>query len=223
MKYYPVNLDIRNRACLVVGGGGVGTRKVLGLLRCGALVHVVSPEVTEKILDLASENRIVLKRRGYRSSDLEGKFLVIGATSDMALNRGISRDAEHLNMLCNIADVPDVCNFILPSVVNRGDLILAISTSGRSPAFAKDLRRQLESQFGPEYAEFLDIMGAIRKRLLQEAHEPEAHKPLFERLIAGGLLGKVKNGESAAIDSLLHAVLGEGYTLASLMGVDADA
>ncbi|MFH0996676.1 MAG: bifunctional precorrin-2 dehydrogenase/sirohydrochlorin ferrochelatase [Pseudomonadota bacterium] len=213
MKYYPVNLDIRRRSCLVVGGGAVGTRKVRTLLDCGAAVTVVSPEVTDPIAVLAGENRISLKQRPYQASDLDGVFLVIGATDNMALNRAIHDDAGKQGILCNIADQPDLCNFILPSVIDRGDLIIAISTSGKSPAFARRLRKQLEAQFGPEYAGFLKLMGAVRKILLEQTRNPEAHRRVFESLIDQGLLECVRNDDKDRIDILLISVLGpeHGY------------
>ena len=143
MRYYPINLDIQNRGVLVVGGGGVGTRKVKTLLDCGARVTVVSREVSAKLQALAASGEINLEQRSYRSEDLTGMFLVIGATNEMKLNRKISNDAEQLNTLCNIADRPEVCNFILPSIVRRDDLVITISTSGKSPAMAKKLRKAL--------------------------------------------------------------------------------
>ena len=144
MEYYPVNLDIKKRKCLVVGGGRVGTRKVLTLLDCGARVTVVSPDAKEKLIELANSGAITLEKRQYRETDLDGIFLVIGTTDDEELNHQISIAAEKHNMLCNIADRPKVCNFILPSIVNRGDLTISISTSGKSPALAKKLRMELE-------------------------------------------------------------------------------
>jgi len=211
MRYYPVNLDIKNRACLVIGGGGVGTRKVKTLVECGAEVTVVSPEVSAQLEKMAGDNLIFLEKRAYRATDLQGKFLVIGATDDEALNRRIHADAEGLNTLCNIADRPEICNFILPAIVNRGDLVIAVSTSGKSPAYAKKLRKELEKQFGEEYGPLLRLMGAIRERLLSEKHEPEAHKPLFEKLIAAGLLDLIRENQTGQIDALLQEVLGQGY------------
>ena len=210
MKYYPVNLDIRRQSCLVVGGGAVGTRKIKMLLDCGASVTVVSPEVTDPISVLAGENRILLKLRPYQTSDLDGVFLVIGATDNKELNRAIHADAVKHGKLCNIADQPDLCNFILPSIIERGDLIIAISTSGKSPAFARRLRKQLEVQFGPEYAEFIKLMGVVRKILLEQTHNPEAHRRVFESLIDQGLLECIRDGDKAQIDSILISVLGPG-------------
>ena len=211
MKYYPINLDIRHHSCLVVGGGTVGTRKVMTLLDCGAAVTVVSPEVTNRISVLAQENRISLKQRPYQASDLDGVFLVIGATDLKDLNRTVHDDARKQGKLCNIADRPDLCNFILPSIIEQGDLIIAISTSGKSPAFARRLRKQLEAQFGPEYAEFLKLMGTVRKISLERSRDPEAHRGVFENLIDQGLLECIRNGDKVQIDNMLISVMGPGH------------
>ena len=217
MRYYPIHLDIKNRNCLVVGGGGVGTRKVDNLLKCGARVAVVSPEISSKLQDLSKSEPLTLKFRPYRSTDLEGMFLVIGATDDENLNQQISKDAEKSNTLCNIADRPEVCNFILPSIVRRGDLVITISTSGKSPALAKQLRQNLETQFGQEYTEFLLLLGAIRKKLLSEAHEPEAHKDLFNKLIDSDLIELMQSDKTEEINSLLCNILGDGYKIEDLL------
>ncbi len=219
MRYYPVYLDIQNRNCLVVGGGSVGTRKVMMLLTCGANVTVVSLAATKKLQELSKNGVIELKERPFQTADLDDRFLVIGATDNQELNRQIHAEAERRGLLCNIADRPEACNFILPSVVNRGDFIIAISTSGKSPAFAKKMRKHLEKEFGNEYAEFLNLMGAIRKKLLSEDHEPEAHKHLFEQLIERDLVQMIKEGKTENINSLLHEILGEGYEFESLMKI----
>jgi precorrin-2 dehydrogenase/sirohydrochlorin ferrochelatase len=218
MRYYPAYLDIQKRKCLVVGGGPVGTRKVKMLLKCGASVTVISPVVSQQLKNLADSGAITLHGRSYRSADLAGIFLVIGATDDEKFNRQISKDANRLNLLCNIVDRPQDCNFILPSIVSRGDLIISISTSGKSPALAKKLRKSLEDQFGEEYALFLQLLGAIRKKLLRRSHEPEAHKKLFEQLINSGLVDMIRDNKTADINALLFKVLGEGYAFEDLIG-----
>ncbi len=218
MRYYPAYLDIQKRKCLVVGGGPVGTRKVKMLLKCGASVTVISPVVSQQLKNLADSGAITLHGRSYRSADLAGIFLVIGATDDEKLNRQISEDANRLNLLCNIADRPQDCNFILPSIVRRGDLTISISTSGKSPALAKKLRKSLEDQFGEEYAVFLQLIGAIRKKLLRRSHEPEALKKLFEQLINSGLADMIRDNKTADINALLFKVLGEGYAFDDLIG-----
>ncbi|MBA3016693.1 MAG: bifunctional precorrin-2 dehydrogenase/sirohydrochlorin ferrochelatase [Proteobacteria bacterium] len=221
MRYYPVSLDIQNRKCLVVGGGSVGARKVMTLLECGAIVTVVSPDVAEELLELAEKKMIELKKRPYKPSDIDGIFLVIGATDNEKLNWQINKDAERQNKLCNIADRPEACNFILPSIVNRGNLVIAISTSGKSPAFAKKMRQDLEKEFGEEYDEFLQLMGAIRKKALSEKHEPEAHKQLFEQLINRGLIDMIRDHDEERINSLLLEIFGEGYRFEELMKADS--
>ncbi|MFZ1986273.1 MAG: bifunctional precorrin-2 dehydrogenase/sirohydrochlorin ferrochelatase [Desulfatitalea sp.] len=218
MRYYPICLDIKERLCLVVGGGQVGTRKVHTLLDCRARVTVVSPEATEELAALARQGRIVWEQRAYRAGDQDGAFLVIGATDVEALNSRIHQDAEGAGRLCNIADQPERCNFVLPAIIQQGDLMIAVSTSGKSPAFAKHLRRLLEAQFGPEYAIFLDLMGAVRQRLLQQAHAPEAHKPIFEQLITQGLLEMIRSDDRQGIDRLLAEVVGPGFRYEDLIG-----
>jgi precorrin-2 dehydrogenase/sirohydrochlorin ferrochelatase len=216
MRYYPVFLDVLDKNCLVIGGGHVGTRKVMTLLECGARVTVISPVVTPEIQALTDQQKVTLKTRPYCAADLEGMFLVIGATDDENLNRKVQFDAERQQKLCNIADRPQACNFILPSVINRGDLTIAISTAGKSPAFAKKLRRDLEKKFGDEYAEMLAIMGAVRAKLLLQAHAPEAHKPLFEQMINSDLLEAITKGDRRRIDDLLLDIFGEGFGLEDL-------
>ena len=217
MQYYPVNLNVKNRNCLVVGGGRVGTRKVRTLLECGARVTVISPKATPELEQLAGQGQIQWHTRDYRASDLDDAFMVIGATDDQRLNRNIHQDAEMAQRLCNIADQPDLCNFILPAIMRQGDLMISVSTAGKSPAFAKYLRQQLEKQYGPEYGALLHLMGAIRKRLLAEEHAPEAHKTLFEQLIGGGLLEMIRSDDRNNINSLLTRVLGPGFDYQALM------
>ena len=221
MRYYPICLDIQERRCLVVGGGQVGTRKVRTLLECGARVTVVSPEGTPELTEMAQKGRIVWERRDYRDGDQAGAFLVIGATDVETLNSRIQQEAEAAGRLCNIADQPERCNFVLPAVIQKGDLMIAVSTSGKSPAFAKHLRRLLEGQFGPEYAIFLDLMGAVRQRLLAEAHAPEAHKPIFEQLISRGLLEMIRHDDRPAINQMLAEVVGADFQYEDLLGEDA--
>jgi precorrin-2 dehydrogenase/sirohydrochlorin ferrochelatase len=215
-RYYPVNLDITGRPCLVVGGGPVGARKAATLVDCGAAVTVASPKMCKELVEMEKAGSARLLRQEYDSSLMEGAFLVIGATDDEAINRQISLDANARGVLCNIADRPALCNFVLPAIVRRGDLMLAVSTAGQSPAFAKRLRKELTEKYGPEYADFLEIMGQVRKRLLAEAHAPEEHKDLFEKLIDEGLLEMAKKKDVEAVDRLLTSILGPDYCVGNL-------
>jgi precorrin-2 dehydrogenase/sirohydrochlorin ferrochelatase len=215
-RYYPLFLDINERACLVVGGGNVGARKAKGLLAAGARVVVVSPVMDAALEALLPDERLSLKKRAYRPSDMAGVFLVIGATDQAELNRRIKRDAQAAKALCNVADQPQLCDFILPAVVNQGDLALAITTGGRSPALAKRLRRELQGQFGPEYAELTALLGAIRTRLLATGHDPEGHRRVLNALLDEDILGLLRAGHIADINALLKKILGPGYDYKSL-------
>lgn len=213
MRYYPVNLDVHDKECLVVGGGSVGERKVNALLECGAIVTLITTRATPRLEELASQGRIVWKHRGYKPSDLDGKLLVIGATDDKKVNEKISKDAAALGLLCNIADRPAACSFVLPATVRQGDLLIAISTSNKSPAVAKRIRQTLMRQFGPEYAALLNLMGAVRRRLLTDGKSPEAHKRKFETLLDRGIVEMLRDNRSGDVDTLLTEVLGEGFAL----------
>ncbi|MDJ0782972.1 MAG: bifunctional precorrin-2 dehydrogenase/sirohydrochlorin ferrochelatase [Desulfosarcinaceae bacterium] len=217
MRYYPLCIDLDGRTCLVVGGGRVGARKVKRLLASGARVTVISPKMTADLEALGSHERLTLEKRPYSALDMKDAFLVFAATNDGALNRRIRQEAARQRILCNIADQPELCDFILPAVVNQGDLTLAITTAGSSPALAKRLRRQLASQFGPEYARLTALLGAIRRRLLAEGHDPDGHRQRFNALLDGGLLELLKENRTAEVDALLAAVLGPDYDLEGLL------
>jgi len=217
MRYYPVYLDMRGRNALVVGGGAVGSRKVETLLRAGARVTLVSPQVTETIRLLADAGRLTWHTRGYQSQDVADMFLVFSATDDPDLNRRIEEDAARQHALCNFATQPDRGQFILPSIIERGDLLVSISTSGKSPAVARRLRQDLETYFGEEYVPFLRLMGAVRERLLAREHAPDDHRKAFGQLIDGGLLALVKAGDRHGINRLLKSVLGDGFDGERLM------
>lgn len=210
MRYYPVFMDIKDKHCLVVGGGKVGARKTATLLKCGALVTVVS-QVLSSAFDKLSHASLTLKPKPYEPDDVSGMFFVFAATDNAKLNQSVKEDAARLNILCNIADSPDQSDFILPSIVQRGDLILGISTSGKSPAAAKRIRQELDLNFGEEWGPFLTFMGKLREKLLASGHAPDAHKKIFHTLMDKGVLELIKHHEDHKIDEILNEVLGPGY------------
>lgn len=213
MRYYPVFLDVSGKKCLVAGGGRVGTRKAKMLFKCGAQVTVISLEFSSQLTEFAKTHPVTLKNKAYEEADTEKAFLVIAATGDRALNLKIKNDANHLNILCNIADQPEESDFLVPSVVNRGDLSIAISTSGKSPALAKKLREDLEKAFGWEYASGLMLLGRLREKLLQESHDPEGHKTIFEILVHQGLIQLLREGALERVETLLYEATGKAYKL----------
>ena len=216
MRYYPIFLKVENRSCLVVGGGEVGARKVETLVNCGASVGVVSPEVVPWLEEEIRKGTVELVGSHYQEDQLQGCFLVIAATDDMELNCRIARDAEQRRILCNVVDYPKEGDFILPALVQRGALTLAVSTSGKSPALARELRQDLEQRFGMEYAHFLELMGAVRNRVLEESQDFRANKEKFNQLVKSDLLELVRRRDYEGVDRLLRTVLGPGYSLQEL-------
>ncbi len=182
-NFYMACLDVAGRRCVVVGGGSVGVEKAAGLVTCGAAVTVVSPELDPSFASLAVEWR----QGRYRRSDLRGAFLVIAATSDRAVNERVSRDAEARGMLCNVADVPELCNFILPAVHREGPIAVAVSTGGASPALAKRLRSQIAELVGPEHAELAEELRAMRPAVKERFPTYEERRDYFEELVTARL------------------------------------
>ena len=220
MKYYPVYLDLKDRECIVVGGGEVGARKALGLERCGARVRVISRDFSEKF-NLGDRPTLKLENRPYEEKDLENAFLVFAATDNGALNRQIREDARKAGALCCLADAPELGDFILPAVMEQGDLVCAVSTSGTSPALAKKIKKELAGMFGPEYGIFLALMGNIRKRLLEAGHDPDRHRKVFTTLVEKDLPDLIAAGDKETIDSILKDLLGREYDYQSLVSQES--
>lgn len=216
MRYYPVSLDINCRACVVVGGGAVAIRKVNSLLKAGALVTVITPEAAKGLTALAVKGKINLIKRGYKKGDLKGAYLVVSATGEQAINKAVFEEAKKRNALINVVDAPELCTFIVPSVVDKGSLTIAVSTSGKSPLFAKALREELEKKFGREYAVFTELLGAVRSKLLKEGLDYDKKERVINRLIKSPVLGFLKRGDTCAVEKLLNVILGKGVTLKKL-------
>ncbi|MDD2605002.1 MAG: bifunctional precorrin-2 dehydrogenase/sirohydrochlorin ferrochelatase [Desulfobacterales bacterium] len=220
MTTYPILLDLRNRRCLVVGGGEVAQRKVHGLLAAEAAVTVVSPAASAVLTRLASAGNIVWHPRVYRRGDLVGMRLVIAATDQPAVNRQVADDALAQGVLCNVIDQSAAGDFTVPSVIRRGDLVLTVSTSGQSPALSRHLRKALEARFGNEYEVFLHIMGAVRRRLLALEHDPETRRALFARLVTAEIPEAIRQGRRDEVQRRLNAILGPAYDASLLEFID---
>ena len=184
--YYPVFLNLKDRKVVVVGGGKVAERKILALLRSGADLTVISPEITGKIEREKKRGGIKHIRRQYQKGDLRGVFLVIAATDSSAINEKISHDAR---CLVNIVDTPRLCNFIVPSVMKRGAMTIAISTGGISPALSRSIRKELEKLYQPEFSEYLESLRSIRAEALKEIGDERRRADFLKSLASGEMLG----------------------------------
>jgi precorrin-2 dehydrogenase/sirohydrochlorin ferrochelatase len=192
---FPMFVKLVGRNCLVVGAGSVAESKIPGLLEAGARVRVVAPEASAAVSQWAGLGRITWEQSSFKPADLDGTFLVVAATSSSALNEAIFREARQRGVLCNAVDDPEHCDFYYPAVVRRGALQLAISTGGHSPALAQRLRRELEEQFGPEYAEWVEQLGRAREQVSFRNLEPEARRKLLHELASREAFAAVPAGK----------------------------
>lgn len=207
---YPVFLNIRARLCIVIGGGSVAERKVKGLLGEGAQVRVISPDVTEGLAVLAGEGKIEWRKKVYAAGDLEKAFLVFAATSDRRIQNVICRQAGENNQLVNVADDPECCTFHVPATVRRGDLALAVSTGGKSPALASLIKRKLEQEFGPEYEILLGIMSLVRRKTGTETEalsQPD-RKKIYKKILHNDIIEWIRTGQTDKLLVHLQNVLG---------------
>jgi precorrin-2 dehydrogenase/sirohydrochlorin ferrochelatase len=193
---YPVTLDVRDRLCVVVGGGNVAARKVESLLEAGARVCVVAPELCAALERLAADGTIEHRKRPYAPGDLDGALLVISGTDDRPTNERVSRDATARGMLVNVVDVPDLCMFQVPASIRRGSLLITISTGGKSPALSRRIREQLETAFGPEYAAFIDLLGELRGEVKERIASQGERQRVWEQILDSGALALIRAGRA---------------------------
>ncbi len=210
MKYYPVFWNIAGKKCVVVGGGDVAARKVTRLLDCNAKVCVVSPGLVPELEELKRNRLIDHVNDAYESKYLNGAVLVIGATDDEKINDAISKDAKEKNLPVNIVDDPQKCDFILPSLIERGDLTIACSTGGQSPALARYLREELELVYGEEYAVLASILGQLRTKMEKNAG---VGKTWFNQLMSAGLLDAIRSRDTRKVKTIVRDITGEEVIL----------
>lgn len=179
---FPMFVKLEGRQCLVVGAGNICEPKIGGLLETGAHVRVVALEASPAVREWARDGRIELELRAFSPEDLEGAFLAVVATGSRTLNERIYHEATRRRVLCNVVDVPDLCDFFYPAVVRRGDLQIAVSTAGNSPSLAQTIRQQLEKQFGPAYAAWVTELGETRKLILASDLDKERKLELLHSL-----------------------------------------
>jgi precorrin-2 dehydrogenase/sirohydrochlorin ferrochelatase len=209
MSFYPVSLDLEKKLCVVIGGGRVAERKVSGLLSCAAQVLVISPELTDRLLRQYNEGAIDWLDREYRQGDLKQAFLVIAATNDEETQKQVYDEAAAHNLLLNVADVPHRCNFILPATARQGDLMISISTAGKSPALARKLRMELEKRYGVEYRILVDILGVIRPQILASGLPQSENEQIFKQLLHDDMADWIRSQDWPSLENHFEKVLGD--------------
>lgn len=192
---FPMFLKLEGRSCLVLGAGNVGEPKVRSLAECGARVRVIAPTATVMVREWASRGEIEWEQRPYAAGDLRNVFLVVAATSSPEVNHAIYREAQVRGILCNVVDDPPHCDFYYPAVVRRGQLQIAVSTAGLSPALAQRIRKQLEAEFSPTYASWLEELGGKRESLFREGVQPSLRKSLLHQYVTPEAFVEFERGQ----------------------------
>lgn len=205
MKFYPINLNLENKKCFVIGGGEVAARKVLGLLDAGAKVEVIALDVCEEILQLAEKNLITLKLESYSAEKISGGVILIAATNDFELNKKILTDGRQKNFLVNV--VEGESDFNVPSKIQRGDFLLTISTAGSSPAFSKFVRENLEREFDKNFGEGLKIISKYRQEVKNILQNHKDRKKFWREVLTPEMWKLFKAGELEKAEAILKNAL----------------
>jgi len=213
MPYYPIFLDLNHQNVVVVGGGDVAERKIKNLLIYGCTIYISSPHLTPHLQQLVATKKI--HHIPYESLDsyMDDTFMVIAATDDNEVNSKIASQAKKHGLLINTVDQPKDCNFIMPSIVKRGNLQIAISTAGKSPALAKKIRKNLESMFPPEYDSFAELLGIIRTKLLSQDQPSSKNKIIFQQLVDSNLLEMITHKNWDGMRATLKSILGKDFPI----------
>ena len=193
--YYPMFADLEGRRCVVIGGGVVAQRKVTMLLRCGARVTVVSPDITNRLSAYAKQGRIQHISRRARPTDVRGAWLVYAATDDQRINEQVYRTATQLRIFTNVVDQKPLCSFIAPAIFTRGSLTIAVSTGGASPSLSKTIRDELAQRVGTEYVPLLRLLGALRPIAKRRLPEYRDRKRYFDQLVKGRVVDLIRAGK----------------------------
>jgi precorrin-2 dehydrogenase/sirohydrochlorin ferrochelatase len=209
MKCYSVGLRLDGRDCVVVGGGAVAAGKIRGLLTAGARVTVIAPALAPELAALVARTGLVHRARDYRRGDLAGAFLAIAATDDSCVQQAVAAEAEITGVLVNVVDVPALCSFIVPAILTRGPLTVAVGSGGASPALAQRVRDEVGRWLGAEYGVLAVILGRLRERLPPGSERQQ----LFAACLDSPMLGWLRNGRIDRVDAFLRAHAGEGCSL----------
>jgi precorrin-2 dehydrogenase/sirohydrochlorin ferrochelatase len=209
---YPISLNISGKLCVVVGGGKVAERKVLSLLRAHAVVRVISPQLTAVLAEQVAINAVQWQDRGYQSGDIENALLAFAATNNRQVQAAVVQDAQQAGILINVIDAPENCNFQVPALVRRGDLHIAVSTNGTSPALAAKIRQELDRKYGDEYAVVLRLMALLRKKVCTSSASSDAveRKRVFQNILHEDIIHWIRAEQWERLAQHLEAVLGPG-------------
>ncbi|HKB81528.1 MAG TPA: bifunctional precorrin-2 dehydrogenase/sirohydrochlorin ferrochelatase [Thermoanaerobaculia bacterium] len=204
--YYPIFIDVEARDVVIVGGGAVCARKAETMMKYGARVTIVSPEITAEIEAWRAEGKLAVRRKTYEESDLQDASMVIASTDDPCVNARVARDCRRRRIPVNVVDVTHLCEFIVPAIVERGSIQVAVSTGGKSPALARTLKEDLQHLVGPEYAEINDLLGALRPAAKKALATDADRKRFFDGIIARGVLQMLRDGKAdEAYDTIARA------------------
>lgn len=211
--FYPVFLKLQGKKCIVVGAGEVAERKAVRLLECGAEVSVIGRGPTPGLKKLAEEGKLGHVAADYDEMLIKGAYLVISATDDPGVNEAVQKAANRAAVPVNVVDDPQLCDFILPSIVKRGALQIAISTGGASPALARKVRLDLEKEFGEEYALFLDVLAELRTRILKKGRPSSVNKKMFATVVESEVLDLIRRKEWDEARQVIQELSGEDIDL----------
>jgi siroheme synthase-like protein len=195
MRYYPIYLDLKGRHVLVVGGGAIAEGKALQLVEAGARVTVVSPELTEALRAAADSKEITYLNSSFIEENLNGVFLVVSATDDRKVNEKVAKAARERGLLCNVVDQPDLCNFITPALVTRGELQISVSTGGGSPTLTQRVKREVAALIGEEYGDLLELAAEMRAEAKERIHDFELRKDALRAFVESGALDLIRAGK----------------------------
>lgn len=209
-SWYPVYLNLEGRSCVVIGGGPEAERKVLGLREAGGRVTVISPTITRRLEEMAEQGLIQVARRSYKRGDLDGAFLAIAASEDRRANREIWQEAEQGRVVLNAVDDMPHCHFIAPAIYRQGDLTVAISTAGKSPALGVRVRNRIGALIGPEYAVFLDMLGDLRSEMAAREPDPVRRAALWYRIVDSDAIQYLRRGDVPGARQRIMSLLDAG-------------
>ncbi|MFQ5965954.1 MAG: bifunctional precorrin-2 dehydrogenase/sirohydrochlorin ferrochelatase [Candidatus Scalinduaceae bacterium] len=206
LKFYPVYLDVNDKKCVIIGGGNVAYRKACSLREAGADVTVISPDTCP---EMTKKKGLTLINESYNERFLDDAMLVIAATDDEEINRKVSMDAGKRNIIVNVVDRPELCSFIVPATVNRGDLCISISTGGASPALARNIRKELEVVFGSEYGAYIDLLTKMRNVAMSTVKDDAKRRRILQRLAEKDILEIVKTKGTEEAEAEMRKIINQ--------------